>query len=298
MHTPESKFKFDLGVVLPRVEAALEKKLPESAWLRVECPPPLRLHVRAAVPGPQRLEALLPALGAQGELESPEKVPENLALHRWLAPLLDHTLLRSDADLEDFTEHCSEARELGTGAVCLPSAWVAFGKERLAGSKIGVVATIAFPAGTNSTPEKLAELKRVLDAGAQEVDVVANLEHLKNENWSAYWQDIFSVCQAADPKPVKAILEMSALNDFEKVAACLLARAAGAHFVKTSTGAHPSGGATARDVAMMRAVVGGAVGVKASGGIRNLGDALAMLTAGADRIGTSNSRQILKGAQK
>ena len=206
-----------------------------------------------------------------------------------LASIIDHTLLKADATAEQVAILCEQAMEYQFGAVCVNSYWVAFCKAALAGSNVKVGAAVGFPLGAMSTGAKVYETKRSIKDGAAEIDMVINVGELKSRNLAAVANDIREVVRAAHKMGaiVKVILETCLLTDEEKVIACLLSKEAGADFVKTSTG-FSTGGATVEDVRLMRSVVGPELGVKASGGIRSLADAQAMIAAGATRIGTSS----------
>jgi deoxyribose-phosphate aldolase len=210
-----------------------------------------------------------------------------------LAPLLEHTLLRDDATEADILRTCEEARRHRLGAVCVRSRWVRQAARALAGTGVAVVATVDFPEGTGSTGGRAREARAAAEAGAAEVDVVLGRAALKARDLQGVLQDLREVVTTARV-PVKVILETCRLTHDEKVMACALAQAAGAAWVKTSTG-YAEEGATVEDVALLRASVGPSVGVKASGGIRTAADALRMVRAGADRIGTSAGPAIATG---
>jgi deoxyribose-phosphate aldolase len=219
--------------------------------------------------------------------------PDAIREPRDLAPLLEHTLLREEATEADVVRHCEEALRHGLGAICVRSRWVSRAARVLAGSGVAIVATIDFPEGTGSTGGRAREARAAAEAGANEVDVVLGRDALKARDHVAVLGDLQEVVASARV-PVKVILETCRLTRDEKVAACALAQAAGAAWVKTSTG-YAEGGATVEDVALLRASVGPSVGVKASGGIRTADDALRMVRAGADRIGTSSGPAIATG---
>lgn len=206
-----------------------------------------------------------------------------------LVSIIDHTLLKPEATREQVEVLCDQAIKYHFGAVCVNSYWVAYCKAALAGSNIKVGATVGFPLGAMSTSAKVHETKRSIKDGASEIDMVINVGELKSRNLAAVANDIREVVRAAHKLGaiVKVILETCLLSDDEKVTACLLAKEAGADFVKTSTG-FSTGGATVEDIRLMRSVVGPEMGVKASGGVRSLADAEAMIAAGATRIGTSS----------
>ena len=219
--------------------------------------------------------------------------PDAIRTPRDLAPLVEHTLLRVDVAEVDVARACEEARRHGFAAVCVRSNWAARAARALAGTGVEVVATVDFPEGNGSTEARAREARAAAAAGAGEIDVVLGRAALQARDHGAVLRDLVAVVAAARV-PVKVILETSRLTREEKVAACALAQAAGAAWVKTSTG-YAGGGATVEDVALLRASVGPSVGVKASGGIRTAADALRMVRAGADRIGTSAGPAIVSG---
>jgi deoxyribose-phosphate aldolase len=211
---------------------------------------------------------------------------EQMSIPMDLAGLIDHTLLRPDATREQIIRLCREAEQYHFFSVCVNPCWVKTCREQLTGSEVKVCAVIGFPLGANCTCLKTAEAKRAVEDGALEVDMVINVGRLKSGEITAVRDDIHRVVEAAKPALVKVILETCLLNDEEKITACVLAKEAGAHFVKTSTG-FSSSGAKTEDIALMRRVVGNDLGVKASGGIRDRQTALAMIEAGANRLGVS-----------
>lgn len=211
-----------------------------------------------------------------------------------LARAIDHTLLKPDATRKDIVTVCDEARKYNFASVCVNSTWIGLVAKLLSGCPVKPICVVGFPLGAMSTPGKVAETVQAIDDGAQEIDMVLNIGALKGGDLSTVYEDIASVVQAAQGRPVKVILETSMLDREQKVSACVLSKAAGAAFVKTSTG-FGGGGATVEDVALMRAVVGPEIGVKASGGIRNTEIARSMLAAGADRLGASASVAIVRG---
>jgi deoxyribose-phosphate aldolase len=210
-----------------------------------------------------------------------------------LAPLLDHTLLAPGATAADLARLCAEARHHALGAVCVHRQAVAEARRLLAGTSVKVVAVADFPKGAGTTGSRIVEALEAVRAGADEIDVVAPLPALLSGRFEAVLDDLRAVVRALSV-PVKVILEASMLDRDRKVAAAALAAAAGAAYVKTSTG-FGGGGATVDDLALLRAVVGEEMGVKASGGIRTAAQALAMVRAGADRIGSSASVAIVTG---
>jgi deoxyribose-phosphate aldolase len=212
-----------------------------------------------------------------------------------LAPMIDHTLLKPGATREELVQLCEEARRYGFASVCVSPENVALCARLLEGSRVKPISVVGFPSGTGATAAKVVETQAAIAAGAAEIDMVLHRGRLKEKDYASVERDIREVVEAARPRPVKVILETGALSREEKVIACALAKAAGAAFVKTSTGFGP-GGATVEDVALMRQIVGDEVGVKASGGVRTAADARRMIAAGANRLGTSASVAIVSEA--
>lgn len=213
-----------------------------------------------------------------------------------LAAMIDHTLLRPEATAADVVALCQEATDLGVAAVCVSPSHLPI----TAGLGVGidVAAVIGFPSGAHQPAVKAHEAEVAIDAGATELDMVVNLGLAKAGEWSAFGDDIGAVrASAPDSILLKVIVESAVLTDAEIVEACRAAEAAGADYVKTSTGFHPSGGASVEAVRLMAGTVGGRLGVKASGGIRDAAAALAMVEAGATRLGCSASRAILDGLE-
>lgn len=214
-----------------------------------------------------------------------------------LARRIDHTLLKAEARREEFEKLCAEARAHGFASVCVNTSRLPEVVARLAGSPVLPIAVVGFPLGAMESEAKAAETRRAIELGAREIDMVLAIGALKDADYAAAAKDVEAVVSAAKTRgiPVKAILETALLTREEKIAACVIARRAGAAFVKTSTG-FAAGGATAEDIRLMRAIVGAELGVKASGGIRTREDALKMIAAGADRIGASASVAICAAA--
>lgn len=209
-----------------------------------------------------------------------------------LAARIDHTLLKPEATRADILRACAEGRALRAASVCVNSCWAAAAAQALAGSGVRTCCVVGFPLGAMAADAKAFEACAAVAAGAQEIDMVMNVGLARGDEWDAVQADIAAVVAAAAPAPVKVILETCLLTDGQKRRACLAAKAAGAAFVKTSTG-FSTGGATEADVRLMRAAVGPDMGVKASGGVRTREDALRMLAAGATRIGASATAQIV-----
>ena len=214
-----------------------------------------------------------------------------------LARAIDHTLLKPDARPDDIVELCLQALRWDFATVCVNPCYVPLAARELAGSAVKVCAVVGFPLGSSTTAVKAAEAAAVLQAGAGEIDVVINIGLLKGGRPDLVEEELAVVVAAArSSRPgalVKVILETCLLTGEEKIAACRAAVAAGAGFVKTSTG-FSTGGATIEDVRLMRQTVGPTVGVKASGGIRSLTSAISMIEAGADRLGTSSGVLIME----
>ena len=210
-----------------------------------------------------------------------------------LARIIDHSVLKPDAIEADILAGADIVRAWSIGFYCVQPYWVRIAAAALVGTTARIVTVAGFPHGCDRAEVKAHAAAVAVAEGAAEVDMVQNFGALKSGHASIVAAEIEAVVRAVPGIPVKVILESAALTDAEKELACRLARDAGAAFVKTSTGFHPAGGATATDVRLMRAAVGPDMGVKASGGIRTLADALAMIDAGANRIGASASALIL-----
>ena len=205
-----------------------------------------------------------------------------------VAHLLDYTLLKPEATRDDILRLCDEAATAAMWAVCVNGAWVSTCAERLSGSGVRIAAVVGFPLGAGSSAAKAAEAAVAVADGATELDMVLQLGRVKAGDWGAVTDDVALVVSAARGALVKAIVESGLLDPDELALACRAAVAGGAAFVKTSTGFHAAGGATVEAVRRMRDVVGPAIGVKASGGIRTAAQAIGMITAGANRIGLSS----------
>jgi len=210
-----------------------------------------------------------------------------------LPSLIDHTLLKPEATRSDIHRLCDEALEYRFGAVCVAGSWVETCVERLQGSDVAIVSVAGFPSGASTTLSKAAEAGKLIELGADEIDMVAPIGRIFVGDWDYVAADIAAVVTAAGGRIVKVILETAALDREATRTAAKIAQQAGAGFVKTSTGFHPSGGATIDAVSLLRQAVGPDVGVKAAGGIRNRETALQMLAAGATRIGTSSGVRIV-----
>src|SRR5688572_17749450 len=210
-----------------------------------------------------------------------------------LAAQIDHTLLAPEATNDDIVALCEEATDLGGAAVCVSPSHLPL-TEGL-GVGIGIATVIGFPSGAHQPAVKAHEAEVAVDAGATELDMVVNLGLVKAGYWLAVGDDIVAVREAARSSRLKVIVESACLTEGELVEVCRVVEGAGADYVKTSTGFHPAGGASLEAVRTMHTVVGGRLGIKASGGIRDAQTALAMLDAGATRLGCSATRAILDG---
>lgn len=205
-----------------------------------------------------------------------------------LARYIDHTLLKPEVTRDQLKQLCAEARQYHFYSVCVNSANVKYCKSLLAGSGVKVCAVVGFPLGAMTSSAKAFETREAIRDGAEEIDMVINIGELKSRNYALVLDDIKAVTSVNPNIPVKVILETGMLELEEKVIACVLSKAANARFVKTSTG-FGKGGATAEDIALMKRVVGAEMEVKASGGIRDTETAVAMIQAGATRVGASAS---------
>jgi deoxyribose-phosphate aldolase len=238
---------------------------------------------------PTRLQGVIDAGAARLGLHATGGAPTGVA------QLIDHTLLRPDAARKDLEQLCREAAEFGFATVCVNPVWTATCARLLRGSPVAVCTVVGFPLGATTADVKHFETRRVIYDGAREVDMVINIGALKSGDLHTVERDIDAVTAPCRDCGVtsKVIIEAAYLTDDEKVAACTLAKAAGADFVKTSTGFGPSG-ATVADVALMRRVVGADMGVKAAGGVKDLAALQAMVAAGATRVGASAGVRIVQ----
>lgn len=209
-----------------------------------------------------------------------------------LAKYIDNTLLKPAATAQQIEEICKESIEYGFASVCVNPTHVELVAKLLAGSGVKTCTVIGFPLGANTSAVKAFEAEKAVEDGADELDMVINIGALKAGNDELVREDIEAVVQAGQGKLVKVIIETALLTDEEKVRACQLAVEAGADFVKTCTG-FSGGAANVHDIALMRETVGPDIGVKASGGVRTKEDALALIEAGATRIGTSSGKAIV-----
>src|SRR5213083_2883912 len=238
---------------------------------------------------PARLSGVIDAGATRVGLHAAGGAPSGIAA------MIDHTLLKPDATRQNIEDLCREAAQFKFATVCVNPTWVALCARLLAGSGVGVCSVVGFPLGATTADAKGYETQRAIFDGAREIDMVINVGALKSGDLRVVERDIESVtgpCRSCGALS-KVIIEAALLTDAEKVTACTLAKAAGADYVKTSTGFGP-GGATAADVALMRRVVGAEMGVKAAGGIRDLDALKAMIAAGATRVGASAGVRIVQ----
>jgi deoxyribose-phosphate aldolase len=238
---------------------------------------------------PERLRSVLDAGASRIGVYAGGGAPSDVA------GLIDHTLLKPDATRTDIEKLCREAVEFRFATVCVNAAWVSLAAARLRGTGVGVCSVVGFPLGATTADVKQYETRRAIFDGATEIDMVINIGALKSGDLRTVERDIQAVVEPCRQCGVvsKVIIEAALLTDDEKVGACTLSKAAGADFVKTSTG-FASGGATAADVALMRRVVGAEMGVKAAGGVRDLQGLQAMVAAGASRVGASAGVRIVQ----
>ncbi len=255
-------------------------------------------HIASKLRKVPELADILPQWAAETTGDTPgtrPSTPSRPDISQNLAHIIDHTLLKPEAQPAHIATLCKEAREHHFASVCVNPCYVAYSAQLLAGSAVAVCTVVGFPLGATTTETKVFAARQACQNGASEVDMVLPIGQLKAQQYREVFDDIHQVvatCHAQGSRG-KVILETALLDDQEKIAACLLAIAACADFVKTSTG-FSSGGATLADVTLMRQIVGPSRGVKASGGIRTLQDAQAMVEAGANRLGTSSGVQIVR----
>lgn len=213
-----------------------------------------------------------------------------------IAAMIDHTLLKPEATPAQIEKLCAEAAEYHFASVCVNPVYISLAARLLKGTGVKVCCVVGFPLGAIAPEQKAAEAASCAAMGAEELDMVIHVGAAKAGDWALVQRDIEGVVKAAAGHTVKVIIETCLLTDEEKVKACEAAKAAGAHFVKTSTG-FSTGGATTHDIALMRKTVGPEMGVKASGGIRDYETAMAMIEAGANRIGASAGIAIVAAAE-
>ena len=213
-----------------------------------------------------------------------------------IASMIDHTLLKPEATPAQVKKLCAEAAEYHFASVCVNPVYIPLAARLLVGTGVKVCCVVGFPLGAIAPEQKAAEAASCAAMGAEELDMVIHVGAAKAGDWALVQRDIAGVVKAAAGRTVKVIIETCLLTDEEKVKACEAAKAAGADFVKTSTG-FSTGGATTHDIALMRKTVGPEMGVKASGGIRDYATAMAMIEAGANRIGASAGIEIVAAAE-
>lgn len=235
---------------------------------------------------------LNPMIRAKGDALPPKQIPGQKEIARYI----DHTMLKPDVDRDDIQKLCEEARKHDFFSVCVNSGNVRLASSFLSGSGVKVCAVVGFPLGAGTPAAKAFEAREAVRCGADEIDMVLNIGALRSRDYGLVVEDISRVVKAVPGKLVKVILETGMLTTEEKTIACALSKVADADFVKTSTGFGP-GGATVEDITLMRGIVGPDVGVKASGGVRTYDDAVAMLEAGANRLGCSSSVAIVTGGK-
>jgi len=249
-------------------------------------------HDECFVKCPDRMQSLIASGGVRFGLSGPESEAA-----RQVARYIDHTLLRPDATRDEILKICEEGARFGFASVCINPIWVREAACVLRGSGVKVCTVIGFPLGANTPDTKSFEARRAIFDGASELDMVINVGALKSGDYDLALRDITGVVEVAHEVGYicKVIIETALLTDDEKIRACMLSKEAGADFVKTSTG-FSKGGATVADIELMRRVVGGEMGVKASGGVKDLKQAQDMIRAGATRIGASVGVKIIQEA--
>lgn len=237
----------------------------------------------------------IPYIEANNEMEEQDfsHLKKDEIIER-MASFIDHTILKADATKEEVDKIIDEALEYKFFSVCINSSMTSYVASRLKDSGVKTCTVVGFPLGAMSIPAKAFEAKQAVADGSQEIDMVINVGALKSKDFTTVLNDVSAVVKASYPAKVKVIIETALLNEEEKIVACTLSKTAGAHFVKTSTG-FSTAGATVEDIALMRKMVGSKLGVKASGGVRDQKTAIAMIQAGANRVGASSSIGIVKG---
>jgi deoxyribose-phosphate aldolase len=270
-----------VDLITAEVLSALE---PARAAVRAQC----TCHALLYECCPDRLRGVLAAGASRLGLHATGGQPGEVAT------MIDHTLLKADATRSQIEQVCREALEFRFATVCINPTWVALAAGLLRGSPVGVCSVVGFPLGATTPDVKHYEARRAIFDGAQEIDMVINVGALKSGDLRLVERDIRGVTEPCRECGVlsKVILEAALLTDEDKITACTLAKAAGADYVKTSTGFGPAG-ATVADVALMRRVVGSDMGVKAAGGVKDYADLKAMLAAGATRVGASAGVRIV-----
>ncbi|MGH7882321.1 MAG: deoxyribose-phosphate aldolase [Candidatus Dormibacteraceae bacterium] len=215
-----------------------------------------------------------------------------------LAAMIDHTLLKPETTGQQISILCQEAVEFNFATICINPVWVKLAEAELRSSSVRVCAPVGFPLGASLSSIKAAEADQALSDGAEEIDMVMNIGALREGNLHVVEEDIVAVRQAVGKGLLKVIIEAAALNSEQIISASRIAMISGADYVKTSTGFHPSGGATVEQVKLIREAIGTRARIKAAGGIRNLATALSLIEAGADRLGTSSGVSIIQEMER
>jgi len=249
---------------------------------------------QCVVKRPEDVKAIIEAGACRISALHPGEPDSSAGYDVEVAKMIDHTILKANVTQEQVGKVCEEAKKYGFASVCINPAYVSLVSELLKGSPVKVTVVVGFPLGATTKTAKAIEARDAVAAGADEIDMVINVGALKSGNYSAVLDDIKAVREVTAGHVLKVIIETALLTEEEKIKACELAKQAGADFVKTSTG-FSTGGATVEDIKLMRKVVGPSMGIKASGGIHTLEDAMAMKEAGATRIGASASVKIVTG---
>lgn len=242
----------------------------------------------------KEISDLLPS-SIKSKLMSTDKTPSISEKLEGIGPInqyIDHTYLKPDADAQRILQLCNEAKQYEFHSVCIHPYFIPLCEKELKDSKVKICTVVGFPLGSMTIASKSFEIKNAIDLGADEIDMVINLPALKSGDYDKVYQDIQNAKQLCSGKILKVIIETSLLDYKNKVLACLISKAAGADFVKTSTGFN-GGGANAEDIKLMREIMGPSLGVKASGGIKSLNDAELLREAGANRFGCSSSIEII-----
>ena len=248
-------------------------------------------HLKSDAPEGAAVPKAEPSQTAAVQKGSAVLIPSDVAKY------IDHTLLKADATSSQIDSLCNEAREYQFHSVCVNTTWTLRCAKNLRGSGVKVCVVVGFPLGAMSGRSKGFEARHAIEEGADEIDMVMNIGALKERDLKTVEEDIKWVLRACGQRALsKVIIETALLTDEEKVLACEIVKKVGADYVKTSTG-FSTGGATVQDVALMRRTVGPKMGVKAAGGVRTFADALAMINAGATRLGTSGGVKIVKGEE-
>jgi len=237
-------------------------------------------------------------MGWRTSISKKPTMTQSVSRHPEIAGKIDHTLLKPTLTRMELETLCREATEWQFATVCIPPCWVTDSVRLLNGTGVGTITVVGFPLGYAHSSVKAFEARRAIDDGASEIDLVVNLSRIKSGEWHSVESDIAETVRACATIPVKVIIETAYLTQEEKTAASLVSERAGAAFVKTSTGfatGVPASGATIEDIRHLRSILRPGTRIKASGGIRDLSTALAMIEAGADRLGTSSGVTILKG---